>query len=346
MSASPLRNGGWFAALFLAGIFVPFFGYLEHLILPDRAADPRLPKPKAKLGLQDWSVAEVSRLRLEAGRASASRRVLLGHHGWMFLGDSDVIRVEEGLNPFEPAELKAWTDRLEKDARELRAHRIWFLVVVAPDKSSIYPEELPDYVRLAGAGRTRTDEFMAACADTHVSCLDLRPALLLAKSQGTQVFQRLDTHWTDLGASKAFSAIDSVLFPPRPQTGHWGASFVSREESGGDLARFLGLQDQLSESLPEVTNVNGVEVPRNPHAEEFFSRELKLDGGDPSGPNVMLFRDSFGTRLLPFLASKSKSLEALWPGRPEIDLARVLRERPQIVILEFVERKLGPSSVD
>ncbi|MCG8592591.1 MAG: hypothetical protein MJE66_25150, partial [Proteobacteria bacterium] len=63
---------------------------------------------------------------------------------------------------------------------------------------------------------------------------------------------------------------------------------------------------------------------------------VAFEGGDPTGPRVVLFHDSFGEGLLPFLAEHCSRLAAyearLW--EPELFDS----ERPDLLIEEWVER--------
>jgi alginate O-acetyltransferase complex protein AlgJ len=331
----------WFGALFLVGILVPFVGYLVNLARGTHLRAGMREKPKVELGLQSWSVEQVARLEVFRGWISSSRRVVLGDEGWLFLGDPEVIRGFEGLDPYSPGELGQVIAKLKSTRDTLNAHGIKFLVAVAPEKSSVYDDRLPAYIRVAkGNNATRTSDFVAACSTAGIPLMDLRRPWIAPTIVQALDFQRLDTHWNDMGAMHAAAAIRSKLASmglslraPRFES-DW------RTVPGGDLARFLGLERVLTETQIYLTKLDGLPTDPRPHLEELYFPEQTIETGQTSLPNLMLFRDSFGTRLAPILARSFNRTTVLWPNKPEVDVARVLREKPDVVVLEFVERKL------
>src|SRR5205814_1172135 len=84
----------------------------------------------------------------------------------------------------------------------LATRGIGYIVTVAPEKFSIYPEYLPPWV--ARAPRTRFDRVAHALASIPgLNFIDLRPALTAAKA-GERVYYMTDSHWNYLGASVAY----------------------------------------------------------------------------------------------------------------------------------------------
>ena len=110
-----------------------------------------------------------------------------------------------------------------------------FVFVVAPNKHTVYPEQLP-----AGLGRsdtsTRLDQLAAALHERGEPFVDLRPVLMELK-QSRRAYQRLGTHCNDVGAHAAYLAIGRRLGLPNLWTGE---KFVLEHvRSGGDLGGML-----------------------------------------------------------------------------------------------------------
>jgi hypothetical protein len=61
--------------------------------------------------------------------------------------------------------------------------------------------------------------------------------------------------------------------------------------------------------------------------------------GEKGYPKLLMFQDSFGERLNPYL-SESFS-ESLYIWTPGVSLAIIEKEKPHVVILELVERHLS-----
>jgi len=118
---------------------------------------------------------------------------------------------------------------------------------------------------------------------------------------------------------------------------------------GGDLARLLSLEDVIGEEriilAPKVTlrAVDGVRDYPDPVLEPDRDMVVKVTG-DPTLPKLLVFRDSFASNLIPYLSESFQSSVFIWTHAflPEI----IERERPDIVILECVERYLSALTIE
>jgi hypothetical protein len=108
-----------------------------------------------------------------------------------------------------------------------------------------------------------------------------------------------------------------------------------------DLAGMMGLTRVLREvDLPLVPNrprrARVVEpAGAAPTAEEG---RLVTEIDDPSLPRAVIFRDSFVSRLVPFLSEHFSRAVYLWQN--DFDAAEVEKEHPDVVIQEIVGRHL------
>ncbi|MHC4506510.1 MAG: alginate O-acetyltransferase AlgX-related protein [Planctomycetota bacterium] len=276
-----------------------------------------------------------------------SPKVVRGRDGWLFYAGEGVIDYHRARYPFSREELVEWQRVLEARREWLAARDIRYLVVVAPNKHSIYPEYLPAWVNRVGDA-TRLDQLLEHMnAQSDVAILDLRAPVLAAKGERF-LYHRTGTHWNDRGAFVAYRAIMERLsgwFPrARPLS---RTDFECRvvESDGRDLAVILGQQDSMREKKP-------VFVPSTPR------RARKADPGEPATvgprgkstgtlvmesedgqiPRAVMFRDSFSIALVPFLSEHFGRIVYVWDYgfAPEA----LERERPDVVIQELVERAL------
>ncbi|MFQ5645276.1 MAG: hypothetical protein ACE5FQ_16495 [Thiogranum sp.] len=169
----------------------------------------------------------------------------------MFYAGDGVLEDVRGTLRFTHAELKAWAAALTHRHRTLRQRGIAYLFVLAPNKHSIYPEYLPDWLQPGHAG-TRTDQWVAFMRSrTSVPIVDLRGVLAAQKSLGP-LYRKYDTHWNAIGAHLAQTAIVASLslqVPVPAAESVTADSFRWQPRKGGDLARLLGAGD-LVENLP------------------------------------------------------------------------------------------------
>jgi alginate O-acetyltransferase complex protein AlgJ len=132
--------------------------------------------------IQSYSIAKVFWL----GESSSSN-VILGKKGWFFLskaGNQNELNYYRGINPFTQKELAQWKFVLEKRKNWLDSQGIRYLLVIAPNKTTIYPEFLPKSINYV-TKESRLDRLLSYMKqNSNVEILDLRSSLLAAKEKG------------------------------------------------------------------------------------------------------------------------------------------------------------------
>ena len=280
-------------------------------------------------------------VRLDALGVSPSASVIKGRDGWLFYADDGAMEDYAEAPPFTVVELEVWRHTLQDISDWLRGQGIAYLFVIAPDKHVIYPEYMPHTIRRAAV--SRIDQLVSDLRQhSTVRVLDLRPSLLASKSR-ERLYHRTDTHWNDRGAFVGYQSIVDALseeIPTLQSASH--SAFEPRvvRSSGLDLAGMLGLTEVLSED-------DLVLVPRRPAAArilepQYPNRRLThariVTEAPNRGPRAVVFMDSFGPGLVPFLSEDFSRVVYLW--QDNMDPQVVQQERPQVVIQELVGRAL------
>jgi len=167
-----------------------------------------------------------------------SDSLVVGPEQWIFTAADRAMDAHRGLAALDDELLELWKDAFEQRRDWLRERGAHYLVVIAPGKPTIYPEQLPGRFRQGSA--TPLDqvlEYMERNSD--VDLLDLRAPLSAAKSNdrpGDWLYYRYGTHLTERGNHVASVEIMRRLqrwFPaPRP----WPASAFERERSSAARA--------------------------------------------------------------------------------------------------------------
>jgi hypothetical protein len=288
----------------------------------------------------------------QAGLAtSRSMDALQGKDGWLFYTGDDAIAQFRRVQPLDEKQLAAWQAFLETERAWLARQGIDFLVVVAPEKHTVYPEFMPAYLQPARAP-SRADQLMAQLSPSSLNVLDLRPALLASKERWPQhaVFYRTDTHWNALGAYAAYEATARRL--GEKYSGLQAAPLADFELSfrpgrGGDLARLLGRQTDMSEEHIEFKPLGTRAFPAQESiffrdgAGQFQEKIVAQTTGAPL-QRAVFFADSFvcDTSYLSFLSQHFNSLTVFRNvDVPHIDRQAVQELQPQLVVLEFAERE-------
>jgi alginate O-acetyltransferase complex protein AlgJ len=281
--------------------------------------------------------------RLFALDVSPSSTVVKGRDGWLFYADDGGVDDYTNDTPLSQIEVALWREAIVRARDWLRRRGVAYVFVIAPDKHVIYPEEMPASLRRLAA-RSRMDQVFAALRDTGVAAVDVRPALLEAKP-GERLYFFTDTHWNDYGALPAYQRIiDAVRRQVPSVSPTWTRSDFEpgqMEIRGQDLAGMLGLKDVLHETDLRL-------VPRKPRRALVVDPpgvgpmselgRLVTEVANPALPRAVIFRDSFGSRLVPFLSEHFSRAVYLWQN--DFDANVVSEEHPDVVIQEIVGRHL------
>ena len=253
-------------------------------------------------------------------------------------GIEDYLQTE----PFTIGQLEAWRLTRERTRDWLKARGIPYLFVITPDKQMIDPEYMPHSLRRMRA-EYRADQLIAHMrARSDLDVLDLRPAIVEAKSAGL-LYHLYDTHWNDRGALAGYQQIAGRLrrwFPAvRPLT---RADFdESPAVPSGDKTTMLGLVDRGKATMPGLVLRRGwtarVVEPAKPDPYGEEGRLVTEIPGSPF-PRAVMFRDSFAGRLIPCLSEHFSRIVYLWQNDFDTDV--VQQERPDVVIQEVVGRHL------
>jgi len=282
-----------------------------------------------------------------AGFPSASD-VIVGRDGWLYLGDARAVSSYLRDEPMSQVELDGWVKELKDRQRKLKERNIKYVLVLAPEKSTVYPEFMPERL-IPGSSEKRLDQLATLLEEnTDMHVIDARSPLLKYGDPTIFLYYRTDSHWNDVGALLVAKEIIEQLrgaFPSLTPPTLSDFDLVVKEGLGGDLAGLLALRDILHEEATylvarshsrakqSATGIDQALVAPNalqqPSATEVDDRTL---------PRVVLFMDSFGNALLPYLSNTFSRLLIL--RQYSIDWAIVEKESPDIVIQVIVERQL------
>jgi alginate O-acetyltransferase complex protein AlgJ len=280
--------------------------------------------------------------RLFLLRVSPTTAVVKGRDGWFFYGDDKSIEDYANAEPMTPAALANWRAAILRAIKWLHARGIAYVFTIAPDKHVIYEDQMPDTLARV-TDISHTDQLFTTLQDTGVA-VDVRGWLFEAKAR-ERIYQQTDTHWNDRGALVAYQRIIAAVRARVPTTPPaWRREDfdpIARRVEGMDLAGMMGLKRVLFETDLAL-------VPRHPRrarvVEPAGAEPTAQEGtliteiDDPSLPRAVVFRDSFVSRMVPFLSEHFSRAVYLWQNDFDADV--VAREHPDVVIQEIVGRHL------
>lgn len=268
----------------------------------------------------------------------------VGKSGWLFLGGVTARACERGTDPFTEEELGRWVEALEQRDAWCRERGADFLFVIAPNKSTVYPELLPS--SFDRVGPTRFDQLLSALRErTEVAALDLRPYLEQAKAEAgdREIYYPLGTHWNARGAVAGYRAILGWVGERYPGVAPVPPSALTWQDGrGGDTwALKLYVADILQQDDPQVHHPAERALRRKPVTDvpaQAGRRNQLLLGPDEDAPRLYVLHDSFAEPLVELMAPHFSRSTWVWSERfvPEA----MERAQPDLVIQELVEREL------
>lgn len=308
MSVSNLRDASYFGAL-------------------DDAYRERLP-------LRDRMIELDARLSLDIFKESPTDRVVLGLDGYLFSSESLSQRCPQMGN------VSAAERELTLSAQMLAAAGKSVFFVIAPDKASIYPEQLSEPAPCVEASSVFWSEVRSPNLITGWD------VLTAAKPQGS-LYYKLDTHWTLQGASVMAMEIIGNIDGDVAATGSIMEAGPYRDS--GDLTRLMGVETVEETAAYQVVRAPPVTVSDAANRQALddsgnvvsgvLIRTHQSAGGPMVGGTTVVLHDSFGNalrmRLAPFFA------ESTWLTRstdPSQLPAREWLGDADTIILETVQR--------
>ena len=227
------------------------------------------------------------------------------------------------------------------------------IYVIAPNHLTIYPETAPEWLQNRKVSDdSRLSQLLDAFKNVeYVKFIDLKTALTKAKETAPyRIYNKTDTHWNELGAYYAYVEIMNHIsgkFPAAAPDSLDAFNVYTEDVAGGDMANFLGVNlNSVKEHGVYVRAKNGlksgiVKDHSMNFANAWFSdmHEFEIDNGVL--PTMIMYRDSFSTNLMSFLAEKfsHSRFHTMWDYPEELELYEQMK--PDYIIIEYVERSLG-----
>lgn len=275
-------------------------------------------------------------------KTSGSAKAFVGKDGWLFLTVEHTLKELIGTEPYTVQQLEYLQTIFEQRATWCQKRHCHYVLMVAPNKETVYPEKTGLNYNVAGTRYHQFYEWMKA--KSFVPIVDIYAAL--KQTSGSRLtYSRYDTHWNGYGAASGYRKLMSTLqswYPllsPLPES----ETAVVDDFSRGDLAIMLKID--VSRSARKTVAV----VPLNVYWKSDFDPQkpryvpFKTWIDDSSLPRAVVLRDSFfdAPKLL-FSQHFSEVDYFLTYDFPE---HLIEQSKPNIVVQEFTERVLCDGDV-
>ena len=179
-------------------------------------------------------------------------KVIAGKARYLFLGNKygKIIDKVEGKFSYTEKDIDQWTDRLKDLQTWYEDNNIKFIIVIAPNKHSVYKDRLPDWIKTKS--RTLTDDIVDHSKKRQINILDLR-AILIDNKDKRPLYMKTDTHWNNVGAAIAYEAtIDHINHIYNIQLKKPLYMLQDKYKGPGDLAYFLKINRFLPSDYDNV----------------------------------------------------------------------------------------------
>jgi len=275
--------------------------------------------------------------------------VTIGKNGWLFLGSTkpnykkhnDPLGDAMNINLYSDESLQRFSESLTTIRNWLRDREVEYIYVIAPNKHTIYFENLPNFITKKNE-KSSTDQIIEHLKKhTNISALDLRQPLLNEKKKH-QVYFKTDTHWNQYGANVAqYELMRKVkeFFPKEIKPFLLGnTQFKLLTTKGGDLASFAKIEN-ITEVKPHPIFKSACTPIKEKSKDK--QRNIFTMTCDTGKLNAVIFSDSFITAMQPYISRQFRRSTYI-RGKINYDLLKkyIEKEKPDIVIEEIVERKL------
>ncbi len=283
--------------------------------------------------------------------------VYIGKNDFMFFGDA--INDYKGQTIMNTTRLNKLSTMMNQRDSWAKENGIKLYLVIAPNKTSVYPDYVPS--KVSAASKTNADvvvEYLAQ--NSTVEVIDLRGTLKSARSTyGDALFYKYDTHWNQNGGFVAYTEImrrinEDVSGAYTLQKNDFDVKDF--ETYMKDMAWYLGHYSSYTDYGPVYTLRSGMTATLTNKGEYDWHGQFKYctrwaDGYSDSlkyvayenkfntdAPSVYMYRDSFSVSMLHFF--KDSFHKSAFDWSYEFNKSEILQSGADVVIMEVVEKQL------
>lgn len=307
----------------------------------------------------DFIIPYISKKIYPYGLNLFSDQVVIGKEEWLFLGDNyakTITLARNGVDANYAKDANIKSNVLYDWNRFFSNQGVKdFKILVGPNKSSVYSEFLPGWIKLSSSNKI---DMMMDATDSKYYIYP-REVLLAAKQYYTEydLYYKTDTHWNSFGGWIAFDYFMKELKKENPEI-NYNQSFYLKDQtrkSGGDLSSFLRLAGWLKDkqqvySILPSTKINtkckryytseSYRCLNNPEIVSQSEPLLVESKGSENNKKILWLRDSFGTAISPYMArSFSNIIQVHYHHLNREQLVDLVESfKPDYIFMTIVER--------
>ena len=275
-------------------------------------------------------------IRLNVLKERIFSDVLIGNNGWLYYSGESNLEDYQKTRKFNKTEIEEIKKQIRTTTNWMSKNNIKFYIVIAPNKETIQPEHLPEFIKVAGT-ENRLDQIKRIIdQDINKTIIDIS-VKLLEESKKEDLYYLTDTHWNSIGAligyQTTFGKINQDGMEFRIK--NLEDFYLEEEIVRGDLSNLLPLYSTLEEK--SITLIPKEKIRATGYDTDVSNISIsEID--DSSLKKAIIFHDSFMNGMMPYFSENFK--KCVYVHQFKIDYDLIEREKPDIVIVEIAERYL------
>lgn len=259
---------------------------------------------------------------------SVTDQVLIGKNNWMYY--TETLNDYTGQHLMTERALKNVVHNLTLMQEYAESRGSEFLLVIAPNKNSLYDENMPYYYRKR-TGKNNYERLAPFLDSAGIHYTDLFTAF---RESDEVLYLERDSHWANKGAVLAYNQIMENTDLDYETYEH--IPYEVRKDHMGDLTEMLYPKN----SEPDENEYYQKEWLHSYNNEVKDNMDDWIETSSPkSDACLLMYRDSFGESMLPFLAEEFGN--AYFSRLVPYNLLNVDEYRPDYTVIERTERRLS-----
>ena len=299
-----------------------------------------------------WLIRTKNWIDYHIFNTSPSPKVYLGTNGWLYYRVTirDYLKFDD-CRKGENTHMRDIARQIYSLEKLVEASGRKFVLIISPNKSTIYPEHVGITRPKSICRKSRYDLFLDSLKEFPVKNFIRLDNLFFKIKKNQQLYYRTDTHWNLNGSIIASKVLLQHLAPL-----NWQKFFpdirMGTYNYQGDLSKMMAVK--LTEETAAIKKIDYHLKVKKTNLGRFKSGDrfrftVNTDSNRQLLPRTIIYRDSFTTRMLPFLQGSFKQLDVVWSN----DVTTFLTPEPieelqssGIVILEINEKYLPGFTID
>lgn len=261
-----------------------------------------------------------------------TKDVMQGNNDWLFLGWQESKDSYTNSKMFSNEELTRIDNYLNNINEYCKKHNKKFYFLIAPDKSRIYPEHYPEKIKQLSNISRSIQLINYIKKHSNVKVIYPKDRLLSEKGENL-LYWKQDTHWNLLGAYYGYLELIKVIKKDFPNLSSYEITEYTTQKYLGDLYNMsppiIRETDNTIYTIPQI-NTNELCLKTKKSRDDVYCYN------PVSNINLLMYRDSFSTALIPYLTHSFGSSKYMWTYCVKTDAMK----DADVIILQIVERYL------